>query len=74
VKLSSGAASAVSPTPANDEDADAKGATSGAGSPLARTGAGDRTLVLAAGLLLLVGGWSVVTGTPKRRRLAKSKR
>jgi uncharacterized protein YcnI len=68
VKLSAGAASAVSPKPANDEDeADHHGATSESGSSLARTGAGDRTLVLAAGLLLLVGGWSVLTGTPKRR-------
>jgi uncharacterized protein YcnI len=68
VKLAAGSASAVSPAPANDEDANSKGATSGAGSPLARTGAADRSLVLAAGLLLFVGGWSVVTGTPRRRR------
>ena len=68
VKLSAGAASAVSPTPANDAD---HGATSGSDSSLARTGAGDRTLVLAAGLLLVAGGWSVVTGAPKRRRLAR---
>jgi len=67
VKLSAGATNAVSPTPANDEDADSHGATSGAGSPLARTGAGDQALILAAGLLLLVGGWSVFIGTPKRR-------
>jgi hypothetical protein len=33
----------------------------------AGTGAGDRALVLAAGLLLLIGGWSVLAGTPKRR-------
>ena len=67
VKLSAGVASAVSPKPANDEDADSHGATSEAGSPLARTGAGDRALVVAAGLLLLAGGWSVVIGTPRRR-------
>jgi hypothetical protein len=68
VKLSAGAASAISPKPADDEDAaDHHGATSEAGSSLARTGAGDRALVLAAGLLLLVGGWSVVTGAPRRR-------
>jgi uncharacterized protein YcnI len=68
VKLSAGAASAVSPKPANDEDAaDHQGAAAEAGSSLARTGAGDRSLVLVAGLLLLVGGWSVVTGAPKRR-------
>jgi hypothetical protein len=66
VKLSAGATNAVSPEPANDEDAaDHK---AGAGSSLARTGAGDHGLVLAAGILLLVGGWSVVTGAPKRRR------
>ena len=71
VKLSAGAASAVSPTPANDADEADHGATSGSDSSLARTGAGDRTLVLAAGLLLVAGGWSVVTGAPKRRRLAR---
>jgi hypothetical protein len=70
VKLTAGAASAVSPEPANDEDADHHDVTSGSGSSLARTGAGDHTLVVAAGLLLLVGGWSVLIGTPKRR-LAK---
>jgi len=68
VKLSAGSASAVSPTPAGDADAaDNHGATSKAGSGLAGTGAGDRALVLAAGLLLLIGGWSVLAGTPKRR-------
>jgi uncharacterized protein YcnI len=72
VKLSAGAASAVSPAPANDEDAaaDHHDATSESGSSLARTGAGDRSLVVAAGLLLLAGGWSVLIGTPKRQ-LAK---
>jgi hypothetical protein len=70
VKLTAGAASAISPEPTNDEDADHHGGTSAAGSTLARTGAGDRALVAAAGLLLLVGGWSVLIGTPKRR-LAK---
>jgi len=66
VKLSAGATSAVSPAPANDEDAADHQAEGG--SSLARTGAGDNRLVLAAGILLLVGGWSVVTGAPKRRR------
>lgn len=74
VKLAAGSASAVSPAPANDEDADSHGATSGAGSSLARTGAGDRTLVLAAGVLLLVGGWSVVSGTPRRKRCRLARR
>jgi hypothetical protein len=42
VKLSSGAASAISPAPAND--------TAPHSGALARTGAGDRVLALAAGL------------------------
>jgi hypothetical protein len=58
VKLTAGAASAISPAPANDEDAD----HAAAGGSLARTGAGDRALALAAGLLLLMGGWAVTAG------------
>jgi Domain of unkown function (DUF1775) len=65
VKLTAGAASAISPKPANDEDT--KGAASGS---LARTGAADRTLALAAGVLLLLGGWSVIGGT-RRPALAR---
>ena len=65
VKLSAGSQSATSPEPAKDDEEDSHHATEGAG--LARTGAGDRTLVLAAGVLLLVGGWSVVAGSPRRR-------
>jgi hypothetical protein len=59
VKLTAGAQSAVSPKPANDEDAGAHGA-------LARTGSADRTLALAGGLLLLLGG---IVGTDGRSRL-----
>jgi hypothetical protein len=65
VKLSAGAANAVSPKPANDED-EADHHDAEAGSSLARTGAGDRALVLTAGLLLLAGGWSVLTGASRR--------
>ena len=65
VKLTAGAASAVSPKPANDNDEDSH-AAAGSGS-LARTGAGDRALALAGGLLLILGGWSVLAGTPRRR-------
>src|SRR5205807_4647209 len=53
VKLTPGAASAISPKPANDNDADSAAAKDGS---LARTGAVDRPLAVAAGLLLLVGG------------------
>ena len=62
VKLTPGAASAVSPKPA--EDADAAPAKTGS---LARTGAADRPLALAAGLLLLAGGWGVALGARRRR-------
>jgi hypothetical protein len=62
VKLTAGAQSAVSPKPANDEDAAAHGKAAEAGAPLARTGAGDRVLAVAAGTLLLLGGWSVIIG------------
>ena len=67
VKLSANAPSAVSPAPADDDDEDAHhdGAT-GSGT-LARTGAADRTLALAGGLLLLLGGWSVLAGAPRRK-------
>jgi len=70
VKLSAGATSAVSPAPSNDEDADHPDGAAASKSTLARTGAGDRALVVAAGLLLLVGGWSVLIAAP-RRRLAR---
>ena len=67
VKLTAGAASAISPKPANDEDADAHHGEAAAGSgSLAHTGAGDRTLALAAGLLLLAGGWSVFAGARRQ--------
>jgi uncharacterized protein YcnI len=66
VTLTAGAASAISPAPANDEDAAPKG-------PLARTGSQTRTLAFAAGLLLLLGGWSIAAGTtPRRRRLQRT--
>jgi hypothetical protein len=68
VKLTAGAASAISPAPANDADAadsaaPAAAAHSGA---LARTGGADRALTLAAGLLLLIGGWSIAAGGRRR--------
>lgn len=62
VKLAAGAQTAISPKPAGDEDEDAKAAGTGA---LVRTGAGDRTLALTAGLFLLIGGWSLLAATPK---------
>jgi uncharacterized protein YcnI len=68
VKLTAGAASAVSPKPANDDDADSAGAAK-SGS-LARTGAADRPLAAGAGLLLLAGGWSIAFGAGRRRRMA----
>jgi len=64
VKLSAGAASAVSPKPADDEDA----APAAKGAALARTGAADRGLALAAGLLLLGGGWAIALGAGRRQR------
>jgi len=66
VKLTAGAASAVSPKPAGDDDA-APAKTSGS---LARTGAADRPLAAAAGLFLLAGGLGVALGTRSRRRPA----
>jgi len=63
VKLTAGATSAVSPKPADDEDA----APAAAGGSLARTGAGDRSLAGAAGALLLAGGCAVALGGPRRR-------
>jgi uncharacterized protein YcnI len=68
VKLTAGAASAISPKPANDDDADAAPVKS-SGS-LARTGAPDRPLAAAAGLALLAGGLGVALGTRPRRRPA----
>ena len=66
VKLTPGAASAISPKPANDNDADSAAAKDGS---LARTGAVDRPLAVAAGLLLLVGGLGVALGGSPRRAL-----
>jgi len=63
VKLTAGAASAVSPAPANDSDADSAAAKPGS---LAHTGAADRSLAVAAGLLLLAGGCAVASGGPRR--------
>lgn len=71
VKLTAGAASAVSPKPANDDDADSA-APKPSGS-LASTGAGDRPLAAAAGLLLLAGGLGVALGTRPRRRPVASR-
>jgi hypothetical protein len=68
VKLTAGAASAISPKPANDADSDSAAAKP-SGS-LARTGAATRPLALAAGLLLLAGGWAVTAGAGRRRLLA----
>jgi hypothetical protein len=65
VKLSAGAPSAVSPAPADDEDAHHAEATGS--DTLAHTGAPERTLALAGGLLLLLGGWSVLAGAPRRK-------
>ena len=62
IKLTAGAQSAVSPKSANDEPASAHGA-------LARTGSTDRTLALVGGLLLLLGGSSIMVGTDGRSRL-----
>ena len=66
VKLTAGAASAVSPKPADDDDAApaAGHATSGS---LARTGAADRPLAAGAGLLLVLGGLGLAAGTRRRR-------
>jgi uncharacterized protein YcnI len=64
VKLAPGSASSISPKPANDEDAAAAKDSS-----LARTGAADRALALAAGLLLLAGGWGIALGARRRTSL-----
>jgi len=64
VKLTPGAASAVSPKPAEDADADA--AKTGS---LARTGAADRPLAVAAGVLLLSGGCGIALGARRRKAL-----
>jgi hypothetical protein len=66
VTLTAGAASAVSPAPANDNDADSDAAKTGSGS-LAHTGAAERPLALAAGLLLLAGGWAIAAAARPRR-------
>jgi len=66
VKLTVGAASAISPKPANDSDEDSAAAKTGSG-PLARTGAADRPLAAASGLLLLAGGAAVALAAPRRR-------
>jgi uncharacterized protein YcnI len=71
VKLTAGAASAVSPKPANDDDADSAGAKSGS---LARTGAADRPLAATSGLLLLVGGWAITFGAGRRRAVLRAAR
>ncbi len=70
VKLTTGAASAVSPKPADDDDAESAAAPAKASGSLARTGAADRPLAAAAGLLLLAGGLGVALGTRPRRRAA----
>jgi hypothetical protein len=70
VKLTAGAQSAISPKPANDNDEDAHGAEAQSGN-LVRTGSPDRALTVIAGLLFLVGGWSVMAGTSSRRRLQR---
>ena len=67
VKLTPGAASSISPKPAGDDDA---GHAAASGGNLARTGAADRALALAAGLLLLVGGWGITLGAARRKRFA----
>jgi len=69
VKLTAGAQSAISPAPANDNDNDEDSHPAEApGAPLARTGSPDRALTIVAGLLLAVGGWSVMAGTRRRPR------
>ena len=73
VKLTAGAASAVSPKPANDDDADSAAGAPKASGSLARTGAADRPLAAAAGLLFLAGGLGVALGTRPRRRPVASR-
>jgi uncharacterized protein YcnI len=68
VKLTPGAVSSISPKPANDEDAKPAAAAANGGN-LARTGAADRALALAAGLLILVGGWGIALGAGRRKQL-----
>jgi len=55
----------AAPKPAGDDDAAPKASGS-----LASTGAADRPLAAAAGLLLLAGGLGVALGTGFRRRPA----
>jgi hypothetical protein len=59
IKLTAGAASVASPAPANDDKEDTHGS-------LASTGAADRFLALAGGLLLLIGGTSILAGAGRR--------
>jgi uncharacterized protein YcnI len=71
VKLTPGAASAISPKPANDTDS--ADAASAKGGSLARTGAADRPLAAAAGLLLLAGGGAIALGARSRRSPASGR-
>jgi uncharacterized protein YcnI len=65
VTLTAGAASAISPAPADDADAAPSGS-------LARTGSQARPLACAGGLLLLLGGWSIMmSAATSRRRLQR---
>lgn len=57
VKLTPGAATVASPKPAGNDDDD-----EGGHGALARTGAADRALALAAGLLLAAGGAGLIAG------------
>jgi hypothetical protein len=66
VKLSAGAPSSVSAAPAGDDDADAQHETTTGAGTLAHTGGAARPLALAGGLLLLLGGWSVLAGAARR--------
>jgi hypothetical protein len=66
VALTAGASSAISPEPADDADEAATGS-------LARTGSQSRTLALSGGLLLLLGGWSVMIGSASGGRLQRQR-
>ena len=65
IKLTAGAASAVSPKPAGNDDDD-KGQAA-----LATTGAADGALSAVGGLLLALGGFSIVVGTGSRPRVRR---
>jgi uncharacterized protein YcnI len=71
VKLTAGAASAISPKPANDADEDAAAAAKPGSGSLARTGAADRRLAAASGVLLLAGGGAIALAGRPRRRLGR---